>query len=91
DPLPRFFIFGHLGDGNLHYVISSPQAREAISRVYQLAADHGGSISAEHGIGVDKKQWLHLVRSEAEIVTMRRIKTALDPNCILNRGRIFDM
>ncbi|MEP3437042.1 MAG: FAD-binding oxidoreductase [Hoeflea sp.] len=91
DPLTRFFIFGHLGDGNLHYVISSPQAREAISRVYQLAADHGGSISAEHGIGVDKKQWLHLVRSEAEIVTMRRIKTALDPNCILNRGRIFDM
>jgi FAD/FMN-containing dehydrogenase len=51
--------------------------------------NHGGSISAEHGIGFDKKPWLQLCRSKVEIATMRR-KGALDPKAILNRGRIFD-
>ncbi|WP_312869727.1 FAD-binding oxidoreductase [Jiella pacifica] len=86
----EFILFGHLGDGNLHYVISTPKGRAAIDRVYRLAAEHGGSISAEHGIGVDKKPWLHLARSEAEIAVMRRLKAAFDPNAILNRHRIFD-
>jgi FAD/FMN-containing dehydrogenase len=90
DPATEFIVFGHLGDGNLHYVIRTPQGYEAMARVYHLVAAHGGSISAEHGIGIDKKPWLHLSRSEAEIGTMRRLKTALDPSGILNRGRIFD-
>jgi FAD/FMN-containing dehydrogenase len=90
DPAIEFIVFGHLGDGNLHYVIRTPRAREALERVYHLVAECGGSIAAEHGIGIDKKPWLHLTRSEAEIATMRRIKAALDPKAILNRGRIFD-
>jgi FAD/FMN-containing dehydrogenase len=90
DPSTEFIVFGHLGDGNLHYVIRTPQGYDAMARVYHLVAAHGGSISAEHGIGIDKKPWLHLSRSAAEISTMRRLKTALDPSGILNRGRIFD-
>lgn len=90
DPATEFIVFGHLGDGNLHYVIRTPKGYEAMAQVYALVAAHGGSISAEHGIGIDKKPWLHLSRSAAEIATMRRLKAALDPNGILNRGRIFD-
>jgi FAD/FMN-containing dehydrogenase len=90
DPATEFIVFGHLGDGNLHYVIRTPQGYEAMARVYELVAAHGGSISAEHGIGIDKKPWLHLSRSATEIDAMRRLKLALDPKGILNRGRIFD-
>ena len=50
----------------------------------ELVAEHGGSITAEHGIGTAKKRWLHLNRSEAEIGAMRSIKRALDPAGILN-------
>ncbi|WP_456636046.1 FAD-binding oxidoreductase [Bradyrhizobium sp. USDA 10063] len=90
DPSTDPIVFGHVGDGNLHYVIRTPRQDEAAERIYRLVARHGGSISAEHGIGVDKKPWLHLSRSPAEIATMRRLKAALDPNAILGRGRIFD-
>ncbi|MBH1973792.1 MAG: FAD-binding oxidoreductase [Rhodobacteraceae bacterium] len=90
DPATEFIVFGHLGDGNLHYVVRTPQGNDAMTKVYHLVAEHGGSISAEHGIGIDKKPWLSLSRSPAEIATMRRLKTALDPNGILNQGRIFD-
>ena len=50
-----------------------------------------GSVSAEHGIGLEKKPWLHLCRNETEVAVMRRIKQALDPHNILNPGRIFDL
>lgn len=90
DPDTEFLVFGHLGDGNLHYVIRTAKGSAAIAEVYAATARHGGSISAEHGIGVDKKPWLGLARSKAELAAMRRIKNALDPNDILNRGRIFD-
>ncbi|RWP38421.1 FAD-binding oxidoreductase [Mesorhizobium sp.] len=90
DPETEFLVFGHLGDGNLHYVIATPKARDAMETVYRMVAESGGSIAAEHGIGIDKKPWLHLSRSAAEIGTMRRLKAALDPKGILNRGRIFD-
>jgi FAD/FMN-containing dehydrogenase len=59
--------------------------------IYCGVAVAGGGVSAEHGIGLDKKQWLHLVRSDTEIATMRRLKMALDPKNILNRGRVFDL
>lgn len=90
DPAARFLVFGHYGDGNLHYALDSAARQAALDPVYRLAALHGGSISAEHGIGVDKKGWLPLTRSAGEIATMRRLKSALDPAGILNPGRIFD-
>lgn len=90
DPSIDFIVFGHLGDGNLHYVVRTQMRSTVADAIYGIVAAHGGSISAEHGIGVDKKPWLHLSRSEAELETMRRLKAALDPNAILNRGRIFD-
>ena len=49
-----------------------------------------GSISAEHGVGLEKKMWLHLSRSQEEITLMKTLKAALDPKGILNRGKIFE-
>ncbi|MCA0919807.1 FAD-binding oxidoreductase [Pseudooceanicola nanhaiensis] len=91
DPGADFYMFGHIGDGNLHYVFTTTRKEAALDRLYHVVADHGGAISAEHGIGVDKKPWLPLARSPGEIAVMRRLKRALDPNGILNRGRIFDL
>jgi FAD/FMN-containing dehydrogenase len=90
DPAARFPVFGHLGDGNLHYVMQTDRPEDVVDAVYRCVQKLGGSISAEHGIGIDKKRYLHFSRSEAEIATMRRLKCALDPNNILNPGRIFD-
>jgi FAD/FMN-containing dehydrogenase len=57
--------------------------------VYSELQPYGGSISAEHGIGLEKRPFLHYSRSDVEIEMMRRLKTALDPNSILNPGKIF--
>ncbi len=97
-PDARFFTVGHVADGNLHFFLS-PCAGSDAERlkatadaiVYQPLAAVGGSISAEHGIGLEKKRWLHLCRNAVEIATMRAIKKLLDPHKILNPGRIFDM
>ena len=89
----RRFVFGHLGDGNLHVIAAGPFSREAkagIERcVYEPLAARGGSVSAEHGIGLEKQPWLALSRSDAELALMRRIKDALDPKGILNPGRVL--
>ncbi len=89
------FVFGHLGDGNLHIVVApgidDVKVRREIEKiVYSPLKAIGGSISAEHGVGIDKKPYLHHSRSEMEIDLMRRIKQALDPKNILNPGKIFD-
>ena len=89
DPEARFLIFGHLADGNLHYVFQTGCKDRAVDCLMRLVAAYGGSISAEHGIGIDKKPWLPLARSPAEIAAMQALKGALDPRGILNRGRIF--
>ncbi len=86
-------FYGHIGDGNLHIVAcvpgSSPQPKEAIAEtVYTLVQRFGGTISAEHGIGLTKKPWLPFTRSEAELVLMRRLKDALDPHHLLNPGKV---
>ncbi len=92
-PSVRAFVFGHMGDGNLHLVISPDglpaDARPAVERiVYAPLQQMGGSISAEHGIGLEKKHWLPVSRSPAEIALMRTLKQALDPKGILNPGRV---
>jgi FAD/FMN-containing dehydrogenase len=85
--------FGHVADGNLHLSVSFGgrplPALEIEERVYARVAQRRGSISAEHGIGTLKKPFLHLTRSPAEVSLMRAIKLAIDPNGILNPGKIF--
>jgi FAD/FMN-containing dehydrogenase len=88
--------YGHIGDGNLHLVSWVPglsvdqQPKEEMDRiVYGLVREMGGSISAEHGIGTLKKKWLGHARSEAEIALMRTLKTALDPDGLLNPGKVI--
>jgi FAD/FMN-containing dehydrogenase len=92
-PAYRRFVFGHLGDGNLHFIVAGPPSREAkhgIERcVYEPLAARSGSVSAEHGIGLEKQPWLPLSRSPAELALMRQVKRTLDPNGILNPGRVL--
>jgi FAD/FMN-containing dehydrogenase len=92
-PAYRRFVFGHLGDGNLHFIVAGPpsqEARHGIERcVYEPLAKRAGSVSAEHGIGLDKQPWLPLSRSPAELELMRRLKQTLDPKGILNPGRVL--
>ncbi len=87
-------LFGHIGDGNVHIVIhTGPDTRDhhlAIDEViYGLIQELHGSVSAEHGIGIMKKQFLPYSRSDAEIELMKRLKSTMDPRGILNPNRIF--
>ena len=93
-------LFGHIGDGNLHVNVMKPadlsrdaffeRIHEANGHLFALVEKHRGSISAEHGIGLLKKPWLETTISMGEIDVMRRVKQSLDPNGILNPGKIFD-
>jgi FAD/FMN-containing dehydrogenase len=86
-------IFGHLGDGNLHLIIGvgDAEARHAVEDVvYGALEGRSGSVSAEHGIGLEKRRYLPLSRSASEIEIMRQLKRALDPRGILNPGKIFE-
>ncbi len=92
-PQVKAWVFGHMGDGNLHVVVSPdglPQdARARVEDiVYAPLAAIGGAVSAEHGIGLEKKAWLPVSRSAEEIALMRTLKRALDPKGILNPGRV---
>lgn len=87
-------VFGHLGDGNLHIIVgvgdASPETKQGVEEtIYRGLVPRGGSVSAEHGIGLQKKKYLSWSRSEHEIAMMRAIKNALDPKDILNPGKIF--
>jgi FAD/FMN-containing dehydrogenase len=93
-PDVRLAPFGHLGDGNVHIaVLTGETTREKLPLVeeivYRHLAPYRGSISAEHGIGRQKRSYLHHSRSPAEIAVMRQLKRALDPGGILNPGRVI--
>jgi FAD/FMN-containing dehydrogenase len=90
-PAARVALFGHLADGNVHVnVLGAGEAGERVDEaVLGLVASAGGSISAEHGIGVAKTRWLHLSRSPAELAAMRALKRALDPDGLLNPGALL--
>jgi FAD/FMN-containing dehydrogenase len=89
-----FFAFGHMGDGNLHLYIccgsNDDYTKHRVEEiVYKPLQQVGGSITGEHGIGLEKKPWLHLSRSAGEIQLMKAIKKTLDPKGILNPGKVF--
>ncbi len=94
-PGARVLSYGHLGDNNLHFVVNVPDrgadqpGAEIKDFVYGVIRDHGGTISAEHGLGLIKGHYLGHSRSEAEIATMRAVKALLDPKGILNPGKGF--
>ncbi len=91
EPNARVHVFGHLGDGNLHFIVETKTPAKASDIVYAQVATAGGTIAAEHGIGLEKKPYLQLCRSDAEIALMRLLKRTLDPNNILNPGRVIDI
>ncbi len=98
-PAARLVVFGHLGDGNLHYNVSAAEGDSAQDfivntdrinhLVHQLVAGHGGSFSAEHGIGQLKRDELVHYKSGVELALMRTIKAALDPEGIMNPGKVL--
>jgi FAD/FMN-containing dehydrogenase len=93
--------FGHIGDGNLHLNILKPEnmskddffaeCQVVNKHVFETVQKYGGSVSAEHGVGMTKKPYLQYSRSETEINYLREVKKVFDPNNIMNRGKIFDM
>lgn len=94
-PQCRSVFFGHVGDGNLHAVVgpcASSEERAEVERiVYGQLPPLDSSITAEHGVGRKRKPFLLKSRTQAELDAMKTLKSAMDPNNILNRGRIFDM
>ncbi|MEQ9561310.1 MAG: FAD-linked oxidase C-terminal domain-containing protein, partial [Woeseiaceae bacterium] len=98
-PAARIVAFGHVGDGNVHFNISQPKdiLRDDFAKlgdslsdaVYAVTSDFNGSVSAEHGIGVAKRELLRRSRSAAEIALMVAVKSALDPKNIMNPGKVL--
>ena len=88
-----FGVFGHLGDGNIHVEIAGPDVDDEAVDMIVLGAvsEFGGSVSAEHGIGRAKSHHLSMSRSAAEISAMRAIKSALDPEGIMNPGVLLPL
>lgn len=96
-PQCGFYALGHLGDGNLHFCVHPGHAGAAAALhaqsdacMYRALEPFHGAVSAEHGIGLEKKPWMSVTRSAAEIELMRRLKRCLDPQLLLNRGKVVD-
>jgi glycolate oxidase len=89
--------FGHAGDGNIHINImidredrvELQRAQKAKEQIFRTALELGGTLSGEHGIGITKSPFLGLELSPLAVETMKKIKAALDPNNILNPGKVF--
>ncbi len=94
-------LFGHIGDGNLHVNVMKPDAldketflkrtKEADHEIFALVKKHAGSISAEHGIGLLKRDYLSYSRTPSELSVLRTLKRALDPANIMNPGKILEI
>lgn len=96
----RIFSVGHAGDGNVHLILMKDDLSDdawaekwpqTMKQLYETAVTYGGTISGEHGIGLDKKKYLTLSIGESELRLMKAIKRLFDPNNILNPGKIFDI
>ena len=95
----EIYLFGHIGDGNLHVNTLKPEGmtkedftarcKQADLALFELVQSHGGSISAEHGIGLLKKDALKYSKSADEIGILRSMKAMLDPQGLLNPGKIL--
>ncbi|MEM6768717.1 MAG: FAD-linked oxidase C-terminal domain-containing protein, partial [Bacteroidota bacterium] len=90
------YAFGHVADGNIHFLVGKahhdPNLTNKINAIiYERVGEMNGSISAEHGVGEDKKAYLNLCRSKSEIQLMKTLKQSMDPHNLLNRGKILDM
>jgi len=91
----KLFTFGHMGDGNIHADMIAQEGfdqnnlKKLIEHTYRITIDLGGTITAEHGIGLVKKSYLPVVLDSVQIELMKNIKKAFDPNNILNPGKIF--
>jgi len=93
--------YGHIGDGNLHLNILKPDSmppeefetkcKSVSNELFKTVDDCGGSVSAEHGVGLLKKEFLHHSRSAEEIALMKAIKRLFDPDLILNPGKVVDL
>jgi len=95
-PEARVVAFGHLGDNNIHVSVldilkSAGNARIVEEHVYESLIPYRGAISAEHGIGLEKKEYLSISRTDAEIDLMRTLKRTLDPKNILNPGKVISI
>ena len=87
----RVILFGHLGDGNVHVNVlgADPDDCRSDDAVLELVLECGGTISAEHGVGVAKAGWLERARGADEVAAMRAVKRALDPANLLNPGAVL--
>ncbi|NLO16135.1 MAG: FAD-binding oxidoreductase, partial [Clostridiales bacterium] len=93
--------YGHAGDGNLHTtLVKNPEStmdewyeveEKALVELYEAVRSLGGKISGEHGIGIKRKKYIEWLTDPVELKMMRAIKQALDPNNIMNPGKLFDI
>jgi glycolate oxidase len=89
--------FGHAGDGNIHVNVmidkeipgQEEKAHAAIKEIFQAALDLGGTMSGEHGVGLAKQPYINLELKPEQVAAMQAVKRALDPNNVLNPGKMF--
>jgi len=94
DPALGLYAMGHLGDGNLHVTVATGKPLQHLKDPVSRAVEHGlkamgGAISAEHGIGLDKRESLHREADPGKLAAMRAVKAALDPKNVMNPGKIY--
>ncbi len=94
----RLIAYGHAGDGNVHLHPlgagkdkSVEKLRELLREIYEIGISLGGTISGEHGLGLAKKGYLHMVADKDKMDLLKRVKRAFDPNNIMNPGKVFDL